>query len=496
MAHADSPPQQFQILIFGGGYALSALMINLRDYQADMIAAVSKALRRVRKVLLQSPTGSGKTALATHMAASCAARGWRVAFICHRRELVAQTSATFTRYVLPHGIVSAGYKIDAAQLVQVCSIDTLRNRLHVLPPFDLVIWDECHHMAAASWRDTQAHYSGARHVGLTATPWRADGSGLADFFDDLVLGPAVSWLIEQGHLSEYRAYCPGSPDMSRVGKPRGDYSSTKTAEIMDRPHLTGDAIAQWLKRAAGLRTVAFGVNVAHSQHIAAQYCHAGIPAAHLDAGTPKAERAQIIRDYADGHLLVLSNVNLFGEGFDLSAIAQRDVTIDCVQQLRPTASLSLHLQQIGRGLRPSPGKTGIILDHAGNIGRHGLPDDDREWTLEGREKGRRGKDGDAGPPPPITCSGCFGQIRRPAPAVCPYCGHAITPEREREIVVADGELEEVAEAAQRSQRRREQGQARTLEQLVELGKKWGYSNPVGWAFRVYSARQNKPERFT
>ena len=456
-----------------------------------MIDGARRELARVRRVLLQAPTGAGKTALATFMAGESAAKGRRVFFVCHRAELVDGTSKTFRKFGIAHGIIAAGYRPDLSQMVQICSIDTLKNRLHVVPEPALVIWDECHHIAAAGWQQVQEHYARARHVGLSATPVRLDGRGLDAHFDEMVLGPSVAWLIEQGHLAPYRVFAPSAPDMTGVRKRAGDYARDDTEKAMDRPQLTGDAIAHWTRFAQGLRSVAFAVTVAHSHHIAAQFNAAGIPAAHLDGGTDKSERQRVIQDYADGKILLLSNVDLFGEGFDLSAIAQRDVTIDCVLQMRPTQSLALHLQQVGRALRPQPGKVAIMLDHAGNTHRHGLPDDDREWSLAGQERKGRGKaDNDNEPPPPITCGGCFGQIRRPAPHACPFCGFSLVAEA-KEITVADGELQELTDsdkATIRANLKREQAEARTLADLVQLGKQRGYTSPQNWAYKVWTAR--------
>lgn len=466
--------------------------IELRDYQKNIVNEARAALRRVRRVLVQAPTGAGKTALATFMAGETAKRNMPVWFVCHRAELVAQTSFTFGKFGIKHGIIAAGYANDNGNPVNICSIDTLKNRLDDVEAPRLIIFDECHHLGAAGWQRVQAAFPDAWNIGLSATPQRLDGKGLDANFDEMVLGPPVGWLIQNGHLSPYRAFAPSVPDMAGVRRAMGDFARAETEKVMDKPSLTGDAITHWLKYANGLRSVAFGVTVKHSQHIAEQFCAAGIPAAHLDGGTPKAERARIVQDFAAGRLMVLSNVDLFGEGFDLSAIAQRDVTIDCVLQMRPTQSLALHLQQVGRALRPAPGKVAIILDHAGNSHRHGLPDDEREWSLAGREIKRRGSN-DNEPPPPATCPHCFNQIRRPTPAACPYCGGEM-PQAAREIVVTAGELKEIKareKALLQAQRKREQAEAKTLEDLVRLGAARGYDSPQGWAYRIWKGRQRR-----
>ena len=340
-------------------------------------------------------------------------------------------------------------------------------------------------------------YSGARHVGLSATPWRLDGGGLDAYFDELVLGPSTADLIEIGALSDFVVYAPAVPDMGGVAKTAGDFTAAGAAAVMMRPKLVGDIVAHWRERASGLRTVGFACKVDHSLAMVAAMQAAGIRAAHLDGDTPKDERARVVRAYADGELDVLWNVALFGEGFDLAAVAGRDVTIDAVIQARPTTSLSLHLQQVGRALRPAPGKRAIILDHAGNAHRHGLPDDVRTWTLAGRAKG--GAANDNGPPPPVTCAGCFGQIRRPLPDACPYCGHELEAQRRaEEIKVEEGRLVELSRSAQERERREkrrqelhELSQAKTLHDLVDLGRKRGHKFPTKWAQHVWAGRMAK-----
>lgn len=464
-------------------------MIQLRDYQSDLIARGRQQMRQHRRVVFQLPTGGGKTPLASFMAGQTANGGRTCWFICHRAELVEQTSKTFRKFGIEHGIIAAGYPMNLVLHVQVCSIDTLKNRLDMLHPPDLIIWDECHHIGAAGWARVMASFPAAFHVGLTATPWRLDGSGLGEHFDAMVTGPSVAWLIENGFLSEYRYIAPPIADLSGIKKRMGDFVASEAAARMDKPKLIGDAISHWKQYASGMRSVGFATTVAHSQHLAGMFNAAGIPAAHLDGGTPKAERRAIIRDFAQGGLLHLFNVSLFGEGFDLAAIADMDVTIDCVSMHRPTMSLSLFLQMVGRALRPAPGKTAVILDHAGNYQRHGLPDDEREWTLEGQEKKGRG-DSDSGPPPPVVCEGCFNAIRRPLPPSCPHCGKSLVdPYKPPEV--GDGELVEITSADKaelRRQQKREQAEAETMQELVTLAIRRGYQNPQGWAWKVWTGR--------
>lgn len=441
-------------------------------------------MRRNRRVLFQAPTGAGKTALASFMAGETSGRGQSVWFICHRAELVLQTSLTFRKFGIDHGFIAAGYPSNQRAGVQICSIDTLKNRLLTLPPPKLAIVDECHHCGAAGWARVVAWLteSGAYVIGLSATPTRLDGSGLDEHFDDLIPGPQVSWLMSEGHLSPYRMFCPDIPDMKGVRKQMGDFAKGETAEKMDKPKLTGNIIAHWERYAKGTKTVGFAVNVAHSQHLTNAFNEAGYRFAHLDGGTDKAERKRIIQEYASGDLDGIFNVALFGEGFDLSAIAQTNVTIDAVISANPSQSLSRVMQEWGRGLRPSEGKTAIILDHAGNAMRHGFPDDERIWSLQG--DGNRSKSSSSdGPPPPVICKGCFNAIKRPLPPKCPHCQRELTAEA-KEIEVAEGQLREMDEAAKESLRakmRREEAACKDLGAMTALAMRRGISNPSGWA---------------
>ncbi len=466
--------------------------IQLRDYQLRIIDDIRDALGRGGPVLAQSPTGSGKTALASFIADETQRRNRSCWFICHRAELVYQTSMTFRKFGIDHGIIAAGLPQSPTKAVQVCSIDTLKNRLGALRMPNVAIFDEAHHSTAAGWRKVMGAMPRTRIIGLSATPIRLDGRGLDDLFSDMVLGPSVAWLIEQGHLSPFEVFAPSCPDMKGVPKRGGDYAKGEASKRASQPKLIGDAVEHWKKLASGMQSVAFCTDIGHSKMVADQFNAAGIPTGHLDGGTNKAERARIIESFACGELKLLTNVDLFGEGFDLAAIAQRDVTVDCVIQMRPTQSLSLHLQQVGRALRPKPGKTAIILDHAGNCQKHGFADDDRDWTLQGVEKGSRAK-GTSGPPPPVNCPGCFRQLKYPVPKICPTCQFNMQP-KIKEIEAAEGQLEKQTDEHRRQialARKEEESKAWTMQQLVELAVKRGYTNPQGWAYRKFSARRGK-----
>jgi DNA repair protein RadD len=455
-------------------------VIVLRPYQQQAIDDARAAYRAGhRAVLFQLPTGGGKTVTASTVVHGAAEKGNGTWWLCHRRELADQASQTFHDLGIPHGTVQAGYVSDRHALVQVASIQTIVRRLRELPPPDLLVFDEAHHIGAASWEMIFNAFPGARILGLTATPWRLDGEGLGRWFGHMVAGPTVAELIAAGSLSPYRLFAPATPDLSDVKTAAGDYQRGALAQAMDKPAIVGDAIGHYRRLCPGKRAVAFAAGVENSQRIAAQFLAAGIPAEHVDGRMDNRARDAAVERFRRGETLVLANSDLFGEGFDVPGI-------EAAILLRPTKSLSLYLQQVGRALRPADGKTeAIILDHAGNSLRHGLPDDDREWTMDDREKRRRSEGAEV---PVRQCTECF-FVYRPAPK-CPQCGH-VPAVRARELEVVDGSLEEVkrAEAAAKRQRWLEERDCKTLEDWQALAAARGYK--PGWAFVRFSARQRK-----
>lgn len=451
-------------------------MIQLRPYQARAIDETRAAYKaRHRAVLMVLPTGGGKTYTASTIVHGASAKGNVTWWLTHRRELAAQASQTFHGLGIPHGTVQAGHVSNPHACVQVASIQTIVRRLDALPAPDLIVFDESHHIGAASWSAIFNRFPRARVLGLTATPWRLDGVGLGNWFTAMVLGPTTAELIAEGALSPYRLFAPATPDLSGIAMAQGDYQRGALAKAMDKPQIVGDAIGHYTRLCAGKRAVAFAAGVENSQHIAAQFRAAGIAAEHVDGAMSVDERDAAVERFRRGETLVLSNADLFGEGFDVPAI-------EAAILLRPTKSLSLHLQQVGRALRPCEGKSeAIILDHAGNSLTHGLPDDDREWSLEDRERRKRAA------PSEVSikqCGNCF-FVHRPAPK-CPQCG-TVYEVKARAIEVVEGELAEVRKVAQQRQRRMEEANCHTLDDWRALAQQRGYK--PGWAMHRWQARQ-------
>lgn len=461
------------------------MSIRLYPHQAQFVEELRRAMHQTDSVLGQAATGFGKTVVGAHIAESAAAKGRRVIFSVHRSNLLDQTTATFREFAIPHGFIVAGAKYEDHHQVAVASVATLARRLERIPAPDLLVIDEAHLSMAATWAKVVNFYRerGSRVLGLSATPRRLDGRPLSDLFGVLVCGPSTRWLMDNHFLSEYRAFAPSQIDLTGIKVKMGDFDRAALEAAANKPALIGDAARHYARLAPGTRALAYCVSIRHSRDVAAHFTAEGIPAAHLDGTTPQAERERVIRAFADGAIQVLCNVDLITTGFDLSAQVGRDVPVETIIGLRPTASLALHLQMLGRGLRRKPSPA-IFLDHAGNLARHGFPDDPRAWTLEGRPQ--HGKQ--AAPPAALVqhCPRCHALHRG---AVCPECGYQHPPQPRR-IEQAEGELTEIQRTEARLIARREQGQAATIDDLRALAARRGYR--PGWAERVYHARQSRP----
>lgn len=462
-------------------------MIALRDYQLAAVQDVRQAfVAGKRAPLLVLPTGGGKTTIFSHITVSAIAKARTVYLLCHRAELVKQIAGTLARFGCHHQVIAPGPIVRQCQVEQfkahgrtfvkpgatalVASVQTLVKRLDAgLPEPDIIVVDEAHHLTTEStWGKIVSRFPRARLLPVTATPCRLDGKGLGigagGFADDLVMGPTMRELIERGYLSPYRIFAPPNAlDLTGVRTRAGDYAKDQLATALDKPSITGDAVQHYQRLAAGKRAVAFCVSVAHAQHVAGEFAAAGIAAEFLDGTLDALERDRIIKRFEAGQTLVLSSCDIVSEGFDLPAI---EVAI----LLRPTQSLSLYIQQVGRALRTFPGKReAIILDHVGAVVTHGLPDEEREWSLDGVKRNKRAANDNEPDVKIQTCTKCY-TVHLPAPA-CPTCGH-VYPVVARKVEQTEGTLQEITQDqmdAMRRQQRMMQGKAQTVEQLVAQG---------------------------
>jgi superfamily II DNA or RNA helicase len=521
---------------------------KLRDYQEDFVVKVRLEFRNGhRAILLVAATGAGKTVVFSYIAREASGRGKRVLILAHRDTLIKQASRKLNENGVEHGIIMAGFTPYPRRGVQVASVQTLIRRLKAMKEaeteagakaklaalregltqeqaeakakaaraalgFDLIVVDEAHLSAAKSYMDIFAAWPDARILGVTGSPVRLDGKGLGKgqggVFDALVQGISIGELIDQAYLVKPAYYGSDQQiDLSGVKKVGGDYDSDALASVMDKPVITGSAIAQWRKHCPGVPAVAWCANVAHAKHVADEFNAAGIPALALSGESTADERDKALADLSSGKIKVISFAMLLVEGVDCPAIG-------AVILLRPTMSLSSYLQVIGRGLRPiyasgmpldtpeqrfaaidagPKGRTCFVLDHCDLWKKHGFAHAARDWSLEGlvKKKGKKKDQEDKGIDL-MQCPKCF-HVFAPADS-CPQCHHVMqrkaAPKGPQHV---DGDLRRISDeegARIRMNKQQEVSRARTLDELIAIGKARGYSEH--WARMVHQARK-KPK---
>ncbi len=349
-------------------------MFTLRDYQQDLIDQVFTAWAGgIEKLLLQLSTGGGKTIIFVAIASKFIARSERVLVVAHREELILQAAEKLAAVTgIEPGIIKAGYK-PTESFIQVGSIQTLARRKSY-PDAQLVIVDEAHHASAASYCKLLNAYPDALVLGVTATPRREDGYGFRDVFEHLICSITTRELISLGHLTDYKLIAGFTYSQHKVPQNR-DFTKKELAQVAC-DYKPSEVLKQWQQFCPGKKTIIFAVNVSHSKAIARTFWEHYISCEHLDGTTPSEERKAILERFRNGTTQVLTNCAILTEGFDCPDSEAAIIA-------RPTTSVSLWLQMIGRVLRPSPGKNqALIIDMSDNWFRLGRPCDNRVWSLD------------------------------------------------------------------------------------------------------------------
>jgi len=386
--------------------------LSLWEDQAAQFHAVREAFRTSPAVCMQAPTGSGKTHIFTAMTHSARDKGRRVWILVPRVELLDQAAERLEADGVEHGIMAPGRHEDPEQAVHVVSKDTLIRRYDkIQAPPDFMIVDECH-LALDRYMEIAARFPEAKLLGVTATPERLDGRGLAELYRVLVLGPTVGELVEQGRLSGLRYFCPPVPGLKKLHVRGTEFVPAELEAYFQKRKVYGRAIEHYEKHAPGKAALVYCRSVKAAQETAERFNSAGWRFASVDGKMPAGKRRELIAGIRTGALHGLTSCELITYGLDVPRV-------ECVIMLRPTLSRALFFQMIGRGLRPFPGKTEcVILDHVGNLQEHGHPLDAVAWDFHGRDKRKRRKEPDRGviarlcpaldylycPRP--TCTGC------------------------------------------------------------------------------------------
>ena len=451
--------------------------LTLRPYQSLAVQNLRQSLAGgVRRQILCSPTGSGKTEIGMALVKGALAKRKRVAFLCNRIHLVEQTSRRFTRSGIVHGIIQGSNTTRVYESVIVASIQTVAKR--GIANVDLLIIDEAHTVAGS--KDYRAVIAAAKCpvIGLSATPYakglgkRYDDLGGA-LFEQMVIAATIPELIADGFLVDVDVYAPSEPDMTGIKQSRNafgdmDYTDADVGRATDKPELIGDIVAHWLKLARGTPTVCFASNIAHSKHIVEQFLAAGVNAEHLDCYTEDAERQAILRRIETGETMIVSNVAILTAGWDFPACKTLILA-------RPTKSLTSYLQMAGRVLRPHPTKhRALILDHSGTVTRLGFPTDEFPLELDdGTPKSPTdAKEREA--KLPKACASCSYVTTL---HICPVCGFAGA--KPHGVTVTDGDLVKLAKKPKASKMDKQA----FYSQLIGIAESKGYRE--GWISHKY-----------
>ena len=418
-------------------------MCILRDYQNTAVSSARESIVSGHKrPLIVLPTGSGKSLIYGEIINLAVSKGKTCLFLVHRRNLVRQFAETLDKHFgITAGVIMAGEEFIQGNQVYVSTVQTYHRRMqldelqynHFFIDADIVLTDESHTSISKRYQDIYSAYQDKVIIGTTATPVRADGRGLGEIYDDLISIIDVGELTEKGYLCPVKYYAPTEIDLSKIKLEMGDYDKKAIGAKMDKPKLVGDVVQNWLKLAENRKTIVFAVNVKHSIHLRDEFIRAGIPAMHLDAKSGDDEREYAFKEMDEGRIKVICNVALYIEGMDVPDIS-------CVVMARPTKSLGLFRQCVGRGLRPSPGKENLILlDFAGVISEHGYITDPVEWFLDGNEKAWKKKEREKKDKQPMKCPTCHAIFE--ATTHCPDCGSEMK-KFGRKVEAVDGELVE------------------------------------------------------
>ena len=456
--------------------------VDLRDYQAKIVREVYAHIKAGRKrILVQSPVGSGKTRTAARFVHDGLSRALNVLFAAHRKELVTQPRDTFSAFDMRAGIIKAGFDFESKLPLQIASVQTLVGKLDAITPPNLIILDEAHHATAGMWSAIITEYPAAIVIGLSGTPERTDGVGLDDLFEVMVEGPQIPWLVECGYLVDCEVH--GAADRLIVPRPRAaDYDPKKVLRALERKGRDGDPLVHFQRHhTPGKRAVAFGPTVEWCEGQAERFRAAGYKAFCLSGETSDDIRDAILAGYVTGDTDIVWNVDVIGEGTDIPDL---EILIDCAK----TKSLVRYIQRAGRILRPAEGKAhGIYIDLVGNAVEHGHPCIFRSWSLDG--EGGRVKASevteDGEHLSTRQCKRC--DVHYKTAPECPYCGHDNGPDKriskERAAEIRKLEKDEIAAAKKEAAKVRlaEERACKSLDELKALGFRRGYA--PGWAFK-------------
>ncbi len=413
-------------------------------------------------IIVQSPPRSGKTVVMAHIAKGATDKGNKVLFFSHRKEINEQVYKTFEANDVNMELVTIG------------GVQSLVRKLDKLPKPTIILIDEAHHSKASSYKKIIDYFPNAYKLLFTGTPVRLDGSGFDDIAEAIVLGKSVKWLQEHGRIAPFKYYAPLMINESALKKRAGEFTKGSVDETM-KTVIYGDVIKHYEKLAKGKQAIVYTHSVEVSENVSKAFNEAGYNSIAVSGKTPREARETAMRAFRNGDLKIMVNCELFTEGIDLP-------NVDVCIMLRPTQSLSLYLQFAMRALNPREGKTAIIIDHVGNVERFGLPNQDREWSLQGIVKKKQ--TAKIGEPTVRVCEKCFATFWS-SERTCPDCGFTNPPTAKEIEIMREAELTEINEQKQQKIKKRVEtyitaDMCRNMDELKEYRDQHGYKN--GWVW--------------
>lgn len=451
-----------------------------RQYQIDLIERARLSVSRGKKApLIVLPTGGGKSLVATLIMESALQREKRALFIAPRRQLIFQIAEDLDEYRVQYGVIMSGEPRSITPKVSIASLDTLHRRSK--PPADLIIVDEAHNVFGEKARAIFNEYPNAIKIGFTATPCRADGKGMGELYDDMIVGPSMTELISLGALVPMRYFTtPTNLDLSKIDLVAGDYNQSQLDEHMSQPKLVGDVVKNWLQICPDRQTVVFAVKRTHAMALQAEFEKAGVIADYIDGDTENEDRKRILRRIESGESRVIVSVDVLSYGWNSPAVS-------CAVMARPTKSLARYLQAVGRVLRPYPGKEDAFLIDCGDVVKNlGFVDEDQPWSLEGETKVTERKERERKErkePDPIDCPKCHALIK-PMPK-CPECGEDLRERHAAAFKALDVELAEMDRENKKAEKKSFTPEEKQLlySELLGYASDKGYKQ--GWAANKY-----------
>ena len=463
------------------------MSISLRPYQKHSIGELRRGFAAGNKhQVLQLCTGGGKTIIAAQIVKNVVDKGGVAWFVCDNLELIEQTITVFEGVGLKIGVIQGIHeKTNHSAKVQIITAQTLTRRWPMIDKLKdihpaLILIDEAHCQYQAH-REMIGMFKNIPVIGLSATPWAV---GMGKLYSNLIVGVTTGELIKQGYLCKYEAYAPFTPDMTGVKVQAGDYKPDDLDKKINNKQIVGSIVDTWLNLGQNRQTICFGVNIAHSKAITEEFISRGVVAAHIDGYSDKEERTEIIASFKEGKINIISSVGVLVKGFDAPSAT-------CLIIARPTKSLMLHIQILGRVLRVSPcGRDALILDHSGNLSRLGFPDDNMPDTLNDDkkksqlEKKKEEKEKELKAPKPCgKCSCLHSEFK------CPACG--FVPIIDHGVEAIKGELVKIKQSAMQKRNKDTPKADKQSFYSAALGYAKHKKYREGWAANAYRDRFSK-----